>query len=123
MPLDALVEEVVERGLRDTPADRFVKAETLHELLGLALDDFKQILKTPGYVISIAAWHEGHAKALCAVCMAGASLALRFRPRADLPGADRTQAATLIPHRTQHPPIGGRRIARSLLNCTERCMR
>jgi hypothetical protein len=39
---------------------------------------------------------------------------------ADLPGADRTQAATLIPHRTQHPPIGGRRIARSLLNCTDK---
>lgn len=58
--------------------EEFEQVNTLHELLGLALDDMEKILKTPGYIIDMGRWHEPSIASTCRVCLAGSVIANRY---------------------------------------------
>jgi hypothetical protein len=71
---------------------RFAQAETLAELLGLALDDFEAILDDPRYVVHLTSWHAPAAHRLfkperderTAVCLGGAVIARSLGAPIDL---------------------------------------
>lgn len=58
----------------------------LSDLITLAYEDAKQILRTPGYVLDMHLWHQYH-KGVCRVCLAGSVMAKTL-------GAPRTKDLT-----------------------------
>lgn len=47
--------------------------DTLHELIGLALDELRAVEQTPGYVVDMSTWvQHQETTGLCSVCLAGA---------------------------------------------------
>jgi hypothetical protein len=91
MPHDMLAEAGASASATQlTPAQEFEKAETLHKLLRLALDDFEAVLDDPRYLVHFNHWHapvpERRAQPgqITAVCLAGAVVAKRLGGRADL---------------------------------------
>lgn len=59
------------------PVD-ITKINTLHELLAVALGDFRQVLEDPRYLVDMRTWHTPVGKNACQVCLAGSVLAKRL---------------------------------------------
>jgi len=59
------------------PVD-ITKINTLHELLAVAMRDFRQVLEDPRYLVDMRAWHTPVGKNACQVCLAGSVLAKRL---------------------------------------------
>ncbi len=56
--------------------------DTLHELLGMALEDFKKVLKNPKYRVTMDIWYKFNAEEdICYVCLAGAFVSQRMKPK------------------------------------------
>ncbi len=70
---------------RDMPLskrEQYEAAATMHETLGLALDDLEATAKLPGYTIDMANWHKPNYSQerglTCSVCLGAASLVQRY---------------------------------------------
>lgn len=54
---------------------------TLHEMLAMAIEDFKAILKDPRYRVEMSTWHNYDPdKGVCYVCLAGSVIAKHLAP-------------------------------------------
>jgi hypothetical protein len=100
MPRDTLAEPAIEAPYREllapaycddvfkaipprTPAaQRFAGANTLHEVLRLALDDFTAVLGDARYSINLNAWHVPSGR--CEICLAGSVIARSLGAPVDL---------------------------------------
>ena len=84
MPRDTHAEsELLAEATPLTPRQQFEQAETLHEILAMAIEDFEAVLDDPRYVVCFGSWHGPVSARQTAVCFAGAVMAKRLGAEID----------------------------------------